>query len=284
MKLVRFGPKGREKPGLIDGQGQLRDLSKKIKDITAETLSPQGLRKLKALDPKRLPAVRGKPRLGVPFTGIGKIVCVGLNYRKHAEETNSPIPGQPITFLKAITALSGPFDPVEIPKDSEKTDWEVELGIVIGRKAKYVSEEKALDFVAGYCVVNDVSERRFQIEMGGNWSKGKSADTFAPVGPWLVTKDEIKDPNNLELWLELNGKRLQHSNTSDMIFNCKQIVSYISRFMTLMPGDVIPTGTPSGVGMGQKPTPFFLKSGDVMRLSIEGLGVQQLKAKAYSGR
>jgi len=281
MKLLRYGSAGAEKPGLLDSDGQIRDLSVVLPDITATNLTPAGQAALKALDPKSLPVVSGSPRLGVPWTGIGKIICIGLNYRLHAEETNSPIPKEPIVFMKAITSLNGPNDDIVIPRDAEKTDWEVELGVVIGTKAQYVEEADALDYVAGYTIVNDVSERAFQLERGGTWTKGKSCDTFAPVGPWLVSADEVGDPQALDLWLDLNGERKQNSNTSDMIFNVRQIVSYLSRFMTLLPGDVIATGTPSGVGSGLKPQ-RFLKAGDKVKLGIARLGEQGQTAKAWS--
>lgn len=274
MKLVRYGRNGHEKPGLIDAEGRLRDLSGTLHDIDQGTLSPQGLRTLARIRPESLPLVRGKPRLGVPFTGIGKFVGVGLNYRDHAKEAGMPIPAEPILFMKATTCISGPSDPIVLPKGSVKSDWEVELGIVIGSAARYVPVEKALNFVAGYCVVNDVSEREYQLERGTQWDKGKGCDTFGPIGPWLVTRDEVKDPQALQLWLELNGQRVQNGSTGTMIFGCAELVSYISRFMTLLPGDVITTGTPPGVGTGMKP-PRYLKAGDTLRLGIDGLGVQE---------
>jgi 2,4-diketo-3-deoxy-L-fuconate hydrolase len=280
MKLLRYGPAGKEKPGMIDSNGKLRSLHKRIKDITPDMLAPAGLAKLRKIKPESLPPVPGKPRLGVPLTGIGKIVCVGLNYSDHAKETGSPIPKEPILFMKAITSLNGPSDKVKLPRGSVKSDWEVELGIVIGRKAQYVEEKDALKYVAGFTLVNDVSEREYQIERGGQWTKGKSADTFCPVGPWLVTTDEIKDPQNLKMWLKVNGETRQNGSTATMIFGVKTLVSYISRFMTLMPGDVIPTGTPPGVGLGIKPTPIFLKAGDVMELGIDGLGTQRQQVVA----
>jgi 2-keto-4-pentenoate hydratase/2-oxohepta-3-ene-1,7-dioic acid hydratase in catechol pathway len=280
MKLLRYGPAGKEKPGMIDSNGKLRSLHKRIKDITPEMLAPAGLAKLRKIKPESLPAVPGKPRLGVPLTGIAKIVCVGLNYSDHAKETGAAIPKEPILFMKAITSLNGPYDKVKMPRGSVKSDWEVELGIVIGRKAQYVEEKDALKYVAGFTLVNDVSEREYQIERGGQWTKGKSADTFCPVGPWLVTTDEIKDPQNLKMWLKVNGETRQNGSTSTMIFGVKTLVSYISRFMTLMPGDVIPTGTPPGVGLGIKPTPIFLKAGDVMELGIDGLGTQRQQVVA----
>ncbi len=274
MKLVRYGEKGAEKPGLIDRSGQLRDLSAHVKDITGEVLSPASLAKLTALDPASLPAVGGKPRLGSPVTGISKFVAIGLNYSDHAKETGNPIPAEPVVFLKANTALSGPNDPVEKPRGSTKLDWEVEIAAIIGTRAKYVSEADALNYVAGYCVCNDVSERNFQVERLGQWTKGKSHDTFGPLGPWIATKDEIRDVQNLPMWLDVNGTRRQTGTTATMIFSIAKCVSYVSQFMTLMPGDIITTGTPPGVGMGMKP-PTFLNVGDVVTLGIEGLGEQR---------
>ena len=281
MKLVRYGAAGAEKPGLIDAQGRLRDLSAHIADIDRETLSPSGLVALRELSAESLPLVQGAPRLGVPLTGISKLVCVGLNYRDHAEEAGMQIPTEPILFMKATTCISGPSDAIVIPRGSLKTDWEAELGIVIGSIARDVSRVRALDYVAGYCPVNDVSEREFQLERGGQWDKGKSCDTFGPIGPWLVTPDEIPDPQNLNIWLEVNGRRMQSGNTRTMIFGCAEIVSYISRFMTLLPGDVIATGTPPGVGMGMKP-PQYLRAGDRIRFSIDGLGVQAQEVLDHS--
>ncbi|WP_298961663.1 fumarylacetoacetate hydrolase family protein [uncultured Methylobacterium sp.] len=275
MKLLRYGPAGREKPGLLDGEGRIRDLSGHVPDIDARCLSADGLAALAKLAPESLPIVEGEPRLGTPLAGIGKFIAIGLNYADHAAESNLPIPKEPVVFTKAISSLSGPNDPVMLPKDSVKSDWEVELGIVIGKRASYVDEAQALEHVAGYCLVNDVSEREYQIERGGTWDKGKGCDTFGPLGPWLVTADEVGDPQNLDMWLDLNGKRMQTGNTRTMIFGCAHIVSYLSRFMTLMPGDVITTGTPPGVGMGIKPEPVFLKAGDVMTLGIEKLGSQR---------
>lgn len=282
MRLLRYGEAGKEKPGLLDANGTLRDLSGHVGDITGDTLSPEGLKKLAALDPASLPAVSGTPRLGCPIGTIGKIICVGLNYSDHAAETGMQVPAEPIIFMKATTAINGPNDTVVIPRHSKKTDWEVELGIVIGKKAQYVEEKDALDYVAGYVLVNDISEREFQIERHGQWVKGKSADTFAPIGPWMVTKDEIADPQNLKMWLDVNGKRCQDGSTTTMVYGVKHLVSYISQFMTLMPGDVIPTGTPPGVGAGMKP-PMFLKPGDVMKLGIEGLGEQRQDVVGYKG-
>lgn len=280
MKLVRYGRPGHEKPGLIDQDGKLRDLSGVIDDLGPAQLSDKVLSKLSKIKPARLPAVRGKPRFGVPVAGVGKFIGIGLNYSDHAAESNMPIPAEPIVFMKAITSLSGPNDDVMLPKEFSKADWEVELGVVIGTKAQYVSERSALDYVAGYCLVNDVSERAFQLERGPQWDKGKGCDTFGPVGPWLVTKDEIPNPQRLGMWLDINGERRQTGNTRTMIFTVAKIVSYLSRFMTLMPGDIIATGTPPGVGMGMKPQQF-LAPGDEMRLSIEGLGEQHQKVVRY---
>ncbi len=282
MKLLRYGPAGQEKPGLLDRDGKIRDLSAAVRDLDGETLSPASLDRLRRLDPSTLPLVSGTPRLGPCVAGISKIVAIGLNYRAHAAEAGQAIPKEPIFFLKAISAICGPNDDVIIPKGSEKTDWEVELGIVIGSTARYIAVHDAPKHIAGYCVVNDVSEREFQMERGGQWTKGKSADTFAPIGPWLVTADEVPDPGKLALWTEVNGKRVQSSNTSDLIFGVDHIISYVSHFMTLLPGDVIPTGTPSGVGFGMKP-PQFLKPGDRMRLSVEGLGEQNQRLVAFTG-
>jgi 2-keto-4-pentenoate hydratase/2-oxohepta-3-ene-1,7-dioic acid hydratase in catechol pathway len=282
MKLLRYGPLGQEKPGILDRDGRIRDLSGVISDIGPETLAPASLDKLRRLDPATLPAVTGTPRLGACVGRVPKLVCVGLNYRLHAQEAGQPIPKEPILFMKSTTAISGPNDDVVIPKGSKKTDWEVELGIVIGTKAQYVSEADALKYVAGYRIVNDVSEREWQIERGGQWSKGKSCDTFAPLGPYVVTTDEIPDPQTLDVFLEVGGQRVQGSNTRDMIFTVRQLVSYASQFMTLLPGDVMPTGTPSGVGLGMKPQ-RFLKPGETMRLGITGLGEQRQRAVAYGG-
>lgn len=280
MKLLRHGPKGQEKPGLLDAQGQVRDLSGVLKDITAHTLTPTGLDKLRALRVADLPVVP-QQRLAVPWSGMGKFVAIGLNYADHAAESNLPIPKEPVVFMKAVSCAIGCNDPVVLPQGSVKADWEVELGIVIGSRARYVSEADALKHVAGYCVVNDVSEREYQIERGGTWDKGKGCDTFGPTGPWMVTADEVPDPQNLSMWLEVNGKRWQNGNTKTMIFGVAHIVSYVSRFMTLEPGDLITTGTPPGVGMGAKPNPVFLKAGDVMKLGIEGLGQQQQTVHAW---
>lgn len=282
MKLVRYGQPGAEKPGLMDSGGTVRDLSAHVGDIDGSTLSPEGLAGLAAIDSASLPAVAAGTRLGCPVANIGKLLCVGLNYTDHAEETGQPIPYEPVLFMKATTAICGPNDRVVLPRDSVKSDWEVELGIVIGSRASYVEEDDALDHVAGYCLVNDVSERQFQLEGTGQWVKGKSADTFAPIGPWVATKDEIPDPGALDMWLEVDGHRYQNGNTRTMIFGVKTIVSYVSRHMTLLPGDIIPTGTPPGVGAGQNPQ-VFLKPGNVMQLGITGLGEQRQEVVAYPG-
>jgi ureidoglycolate lyase/2,4-diketo-3-deoxy-L-fuconate hydrolase len=282
MKLLRYGPPGREKPGLLDRDGKIRDLSGAVGDIDAETLAPAVLDRLRRTDPVTLPLVSGTPRLGPCVGRVPKFIAIGLNYRQHAAETGAAIPKEPIIFMKATSSICGPDDDVIIPKASQKTDWEVELGIVIGTLARYVAVNDARRHIAGYCVVNDVSEREFQIERGGQWTKGKSADTFGPIGPWVVTADEVPDPGKLALWTEVNGKRVQNSNTADLIFGIDEIVSYVSHFLTLMPGDVIATGTPSGVGLGMKP-PQFLKPGDRMRLSVEGLGEQNQRLVAYAG-
>lgn len=274
MKLARYGEPGSEKPGMIDGNGQLRDLSAHVDDISGEALSDAGLDRLRAVEPDSLPLVQGKPRYGPCVGGIGKFMCIGLNYTDHAEETGNPIPDHPILFMKANSAVVGPDDDVVMPRGSKHTDWEVELGVVIGSRCKYVSEKEALSRIAGYCVVNDVSERHFQNKLTGQWTKGKSCDTFGPTGPWLVTRDEIPDPQSLDMWLDVNGKRMQSGNTRTMIFSVAQIVSHLSELMTLYPGDVISTGTPPGVGMGMKPTPVYLKKGDRMDVWIEGLGQQ----------
>jgi ureidoglycolate lyase len=281
MKLVRYGEAGKEKPGIIDAQGEIRDLSGSFKDIDSATLSPESLAKLKGIKPETLPKVSGKPRLGAPVANVPKLICIGLNYADHAKESNLPIPPEPVVFMKAISAITGPNDQVKLPKGSKKGDWEVELAFVIGKKAQSVSEADALSHVAGYLICNDVSEREWQLEHGSQWSKGKSFDTFAPLGPWLVTADEIKDPQNLAMWLDVNGQRKQTGNTSTMIFGVKKLVSYLSYICTLSPGDVVSTGTPPGVGMGIKPAPQFLKSGDEMRVGIEGLGEQ--KQKVFGG-
>jgi 2-keto-4-pentenoate hydratase/2-oxohepta-3-ene-1,7-dioic acid hydratase in catechol pathway len=282
MKLLRYGPPGHEKPGLLDRDGKIRDLSGAVRDIDGEALAPASVDRMRRLDPASLPTVTGAPRLGPCVGSVSKIVAIGLNYRLHAQEAGAAIPSEPIFFMKATSSICGPNDDVIIPKNSQKTDYEVELGIVIGSLARHVTKTDARRYVAGYCVVNDVSEREFQIERGGQWTKGKSADTFCPTGPWLVTADEIPDPGKLALWTEVNGERRQSSNTGDLIFGVDEIVSYVSQFMTLLPGDVIPTGTPSGVGLGFKP-PKFLKPGDRMRLSVEGLGEQNQRLVAFAG-
>ena len=274
MKLVRYGNPGKEKPGLIDAAGKLRDLSAVVKDIGPDQLSDAALAKLLKLKTDKLPLVRGKPRMGCPVNGVGKFIAIGLNYSDHAAESGMPIPKEPIVFTKAISCIQGPDDNVMLPKGAVKGDWEVELAVVIGTKARYVSQKDALNFVAGYCVSNDVSEREFQLERGSQWDKGKGCDTFGPLGPWLVTRDEITNPQKLAMWLDLNGQRMQTGNTKTMIFSVAKIVSHLSQFMTLMPGDVVITGTPPGVGLGHKP-PLYLKKGDVMTLGIEGLGEQR---------
>ncbi|MDE1950784.1 MAG: fumarylacetoacetate hydrolase family protein [Burkholderiales bacterium] len=280
MKLLRHGPKGHEKPALLDSHGQVRDLSTVMLDITPHTLSPGALQRLRGVDLHDLPVVP-QGNLAVPWSGMGKFICIGLNYADHAAESGLPLPKEPILFMKPISAAVGCNHAVVLPQGSVKGDWEVELGVVIGSTARYVSEADALAHVAGYCVVNDVSEREYQIERGGTWDKGKGCDTFGPVGPWLVTADEVGDPQQLDMWLDVNGKRFQTGNTRTMIFNVAQIVSYVSRFMTLYPGDLISTGTPPGVGMGVKPNPVFLKAGDVMHLSIAKLGEQQQRVHAW---
>ncbi len=283
MKLLRYGPPGREKPGLADAEGNIRDLSKIVTQIDDAMLSPRNLARLARVKPESLPIVRGSPRLGVPYAGISKFVAVGLNYSDHAAESGMPIPKEPILFMKTTTSLCGPNDDTIQPKNSTKLDWEVELGIVIGTKAQYVAENKALDYVAGYCTINDVSERDFQLERGSQWDRGKGCDTFGPVGPWLVTTDEITEPQALDLWLDVNGEKRQRGNTRTMIFGAAHLVSYISHFMTLLPGDIITTGTPPGVGLGMKP-PQFLKVGDVVTCGIQGLGEQRQRIVAYSGK
>ena len=282
MKLVRVGKPGAERPGMIDAQGRVRDLSGVVADIGAAQLAPAALAQLAQVDPASLPVIEGA-RFGVPWSGVGKIVAIGLNYADHAAEAGMPLPAEPIVFLKANSSLNGPDDAVMLPFGSEKTDWEVELGVVIGSTARNVSREAALNHVAGYCVVNDVSEREFQIERGGTWDKGKGCDTFCPAGPWLVTRDEVPDPQALGLWLEVNGERMQKGSTATMVFDVATVVSYVSRFMTLLPGDLIATGTPPGVGMGFKP-PRFLKAGDTMRLGVDGLGEQTQQVVPYGER
>lgn len=285
MKLVRYGQPGKEKPGLIDAESRLRDLSGVIADITPEQLSDKALAQLAKLKTDRLPLVRGAKRMGCPVAGVGKFVAIGLNYADHAAEAGMPLPKEPIVFMKATSCIQGPDDDVMLPKGSKKSDWEVELGVVIGTRARYVSQKDALQHVAGYCVVNDVSEREYQIERGGTWDKGKGCDTFGPIGPWLVTRDEVPNPQKLALWLDLNGQRMQTGNTKTMVFGVAKLISYVSQFMTLEPGDVITTGTPPGVGMGVKkdgqPAPVYLKRGDVMQLGIEGLGTQTQKVVAF---
>ena len=281
MKLLRYGPAGREQPGLLDSQGQIRALAGRYTDIGPEQLAPATLKALAAIDPATLPLVPGSPRVGLPFAGTRKFIAIGLNYADHAAESNMPIPAEPVIFTKAVSCLQGPNDPVMLPKDSKKTDWEVELGIVIGTRASYVEESDALEHVAGYVVVNDVSEREYQLERGGTWDKGKGCDTFGPVGPWLVTRDEVGDVQSLGMWLDVNGRRMQTGSTKTMIFGVKALVSYISRFLTLEPGDIITTGTPPGVGAGKKPQPIFLKAGDSVRLGIEKLGEQQQQVIAW---
>jgi 2-keto-4-pentenoate hydratase/2-oxohepta-3-ene-1,7-dioic acid hydratase in catechol pathway len=281
MKLVRYGKPGQEKPGLIDADGVLRDLSGVLKDIGPDQLGDAALAKLRRLNVAKLPLVKGKPRLGSPVTGVGKFIAIGLNYADHAAESNLPIPKEPIVFMKATSCIQGPNDPVMLPKGSKKTDWEVELGVVIGTKARYVSQKEALNHVAGYCIVNDLSERAFQLEMGGTWDKGKGCDTFGPIGPWLVTRDDVPNPKNLSMWLDVNGHRMQTGSTKTMIFSVAKIVSYVSQFMALMPGDVITTGTPPGVGLGMKP-PCYLKKGDVITLGVAGLGEQRQLVVPFS--
>jgi 2,4-didehydro-3-deoxy-L-rhamnonate hydrolase len=285
MKLVRYGNPGKEKPGLIDAAGKLRDLSKVIADVTPDQLSDKALAKLAKLNTDKLPLVKGKPRMGCPVANVGKFLGIGLNYADHAAEAGLPVPTEPILFMKANSCIQGPNDDVMLPKGSTKADWEVELGIVIGTEARHVSQKDALHHVAGYCLINDVSERAFQFERGGTWDKGKGCDTFGPIGPWLVTRDEVANPQKLNMWLDVNGVRMQTGNTKTMIFGVAKIVSYLSQFMTLKPGDVICTGTPPGVGMGAKkdgkPAPVYLKRGDVMTLGIDGLGEQHQKVVAF---
>jgi len=281
MKLIRYGHRGHEKPGLVDDARQVRDLSGVLPDITCASLSPESLARLSNVSPTTLPVVDDPGRIGVPWSGMGKFICIGLNFADHAAESGLPVPKEPIVFLKATSALVGCNDPVVLPQNSVKTDWEVELGVVIGSKTRYVSEQDALSHVAGYCVVNDVSEREYQIERGGQWDKGKGCDTFGPVGPWLVTRDEVPDPQALDMWLDLNGQRMQRGNSRTMVFGVAALVSYLSRFMTLYPGDLISTGTPPGVGMGRKP-PLYLKPGDEMRLGVAGLGEQHQRVHAWN--
>ncbi|HQR21743.1 MAG TPA: fumarylacetoacetate hydrolase family protein [Burkholderiaceae bacterium] len=283
MKLLRFGPAGFEKPGVLDSGGAIRDLSGVVEHVTSEHLSPKGLAKLAKVNVEALPKVGGTPRLGVPYLGISKFIAIGLNYADHAAESGVPVPSEPIVFSKATTCINGPNDDIMLPRDSTKTDWEVELGVVIGTAARYVDETKALAHVAGYCVINDVSERNFQLERGSQWDKGKGCDTFGPIGPWLVTRDEVPDPQALDMWLDVNGEPMQRGNTKTMIFGVAKLVSYVSRFMTLVPGDIITTGTPPGVGMGKKP-PRYLKAGDSVALGIAGLGEQRQRVVAWSAR
>ncbi|HWT50762.1 MAG TPA: fumarylacetoacetate hydrolase family protein [Caulobacter sp.] len=282
MKLLRYGPRGAEKPGLLDAEGKIRDLSGHVADITGVQLSPEGLAKLAAIDPASLPVVEGSPRHGVPIGNVGKFLAIGLNFADHAKEAGLEPPPEPIFFTKATSCLNGPNDDVMLPKDAVKGDWEVELGVVIGKRARYVEQAEALDYVAGYVLVNDVSERAFQKELGSQWDKGKGCDTFGPVGPWLVTADEVGDCQDLDMWLDLNGKRMQTGNTKTMIFGVAELIAYMSRFVTLEPGDILTTGTPPGVGEGQKPDKIFLKAGDVMRLGIEKLGEQQQTVVAWT--
>ncbi|GAA5539956.1 MULTISPECIES: fumarylacetoacetate hydrolase family protein [Brucella] len=279
MKFLRYGEAGQEKPGILDADGAIRDLSAHVSDLSGAALAPDALAKLGAVDVNSLPKVEGNPRLGPCVAGTGKFICIGLNYADHAAESGMAVPPEPVIFMKATSAIVGPNDDVLIPRGSEKTDWEVELGIVIGKTAKYVSEDDALDYVAGYCTLHDVSERAFQIERAGQWTKGKSCDTFGPTGPWLVTKDEVADPQNLKMWLTLNGETMQDGSTKTMVYGVRYLVSYLSQFMSLQPGDIISTGTPPGVGMGMKP-PRYLKAGDVVELGIEGLGTQKQNVRA----
>lgn len=279
MKFLRYGEAGQEKPGILDADGAIRDLSAHVSDLSGAALAPDTLAKLGTVDVNSLPKVEGNPRLGPCVAGTGKFICIGLNYADHAAESGMAVPPEPVIFMKATSAIVGPNDDVLIPRGSEKTDWEVELGIVIGKTAKYVSEDEALDYVAGYCTLHDVSERAFQIERSGQWTKGKSCDTFGPTGPWLVTKDEVADPQNLKMWLTLNGETMQDGSTKTMVYGVRYLVSYLSQFMSLQPGDIISTGTPPGVGMGMKP-PRYLKAGDVVELGIEGLGTQKQNVRA----
>ena len=275
MKLLRYGEKGQEKPGLLDAQGNIRDLSAHIADVAGKTLEPASLEALSKIDPASLPLVNGSPRIGACVGQVGKFICIGLNYADHAAESGLAVPSEPVVFNKWTSAICGPNDDVEIPRGSVKTDWEVELGVVIGKGGRYIDESNALDHVAGYCVINDVSEREWQLERGGTWDKGKGFDTFGPIGPWLVTRDEIRDPHHLKLWLEVDGQRYQNGNTNTMVFQIPALIAYLSRCMSLQPGDVISTGTPPGVGLGVKPEPVYLRAGQQMRLGIEGLGEQQ---------
>jgi 2-keto-4-pentenoate hydratase/2-oxohepta-3-ene-1,7-dioic acid hydratase in catechol pathway len=282
MKLLRYGPRGQEKPGLLDTEGRIRDLSGVVADLGPAEIAPQGLERLKAIDPASLPVIEGSPRLGVPVAGTRKFLAIGLNYADHAAESGLAIPPEPVVFTKAVSCLQGPDDPVMIPRDSVATDWEVELGVVIGTRASYVDEADALTHVAGYCVVNDISERDYQLHRSGTWDKGKGCDTFGPVGPWLVTADEVGDPQDLGMWLEVNGRRVQDGSTQTMVFGVARLVSYLSEFLTLEPGDIVTTGTPPGVGMGQKPEPWYLRPGDLMELGIGKLGTQRQRVVAWS--
>ncbi|WP_077032822.1 ureidoglycolate lyase [Pelomonas sp. KK5] len=277
MKLLRYGPKGQERPGLLDSAGRLRDLSAHVRDIAGQALTPAGLAALRALDPASLPLVEGSPRTGPCVGAVGKFICIGLNYADHAAESGMPVPAEPVVFSKWTSAICGPDDDVEIPRGSVKTDWEVELGVVIGQGGRYIEPADAMKHVAGYCVINDVSEREYQLERGTQWDKGKGCDTFGPIGPWMVTADEIPDPQQLDLWLEVDGHRYQNGNTRTMVFGVAELVSYLSRFMSLQPGDLISTGTPPGVGLGIKPNPVYLRAGQQMKLGIQGLGVQTQK-------
>ncbi len=280
MKLLRFGDFQKERPGVLDADGRIRDLSDAIGDVNGAAISPESLKRLAALKLETLPVVEGSPRLGAPVAGVGKFIAVGLNFSDHAKESNMAVPSEPVLFTKATSSIVGPNDPVVLPKGATKGDWEVELGVVIGTEARYVEEDHALDYIAGYCVVNDVSERGFQLERGSQWDRGKGCDTFGPLGPYLVTRDDVPDPQNLDMWLDLNGQRMQTGNTRTMIFGVKHLVSYISRFMTLLPGDIVTTGTPPGVGLGRKP-PVYLKPGDVMTLGIEKLGEQRQEVREF---
>jgi 2-keto-4-pentenoate hydratase/2-oxohepta-3-ene-1,7-dioic acid hydratase in catechol pathway len=275
MKLLRWGRSGEERPGILDDEGRMRDLSGVVRDIDGDAIGPEGLARIRAVDPSTLPLVQGTPRIGPCVAGVGKFMCIGLNYSDHAAETGAKVPPEPVLFLKATSAISGPYDDVRIPRGSKKTDWEVELGVVIGKAGRYIPESEAMDHVAGYCIVNDVSERDWQANRSGTWTKGKSSDTFGPLGPWLVTRDEIADPQNLGMWLEVDGHRYQNGSTRTMVYGVRFLVHYLSEFFTLHPGDVISTGTPPGVGLGIKPEPVFLKAGNRMRLGIDGLGVQE---------
>jgi 2,4-didehydro-3-deoxy-L-rhamnonate hydrolase len=284
MRLLRYGPAGHEQPAILDSHGRIRSLAGKLADLDPQQLSPAGLARLATIDPASLPVASGNPRLGVPVAGTRKFIAIGLNYADHAAESNLPVPTEPVVFTKAVSCLQGPNDDVMIPRDSRKTDWEVELGVIIGTTARYVEERDALAYVAGYTVVNDISEREYQTERGGTWDKGKGCDTFGPVGPWLVTRDEVRDVQRLDMWLDVNGQRMQTGNTRTMIFTVAEIVSYVSQFMTLEPGDIITTGTPPGVGMGRKPEPVYLAPGDTLRLGIDQLGEQRQSVISWRRR